>query len=417
MSIFDSLFQDPSARRRHNRASLPRQRGEFLQYLKSRGRKDIQLRNMASHLLQINRTLKLTRLRPVAVPELEAAGRKWSKYTGPKRRRLPGKRTYELYTRIARGWLKHLGCLRLSSGPEPYFEGRLREFADVLGSDLGLSRATVATRVWHASVFLKWLSGQNVHLCNSSIQHIERYFIAVKKRGWQQSTLATASHSLKVFFRFAERRSWCRKGIALGIIRIRRPRPMSVSAGLSWKDVCRLLRDLRGNGAMTLRDRAMILLFAVYGLRFSEVQGLLLSDIDFKARTITVRRAKREGVQRFPLRTDVAAALDGYIRDGRPLCRCRNLFVTFVTPYRAPTHSAIWLRTSQRLLESGIVVTNRGPHAFRRACASRLLRRGSTLREISEFLGHRNLGSIGRYAHYKLSDLLKVAEFNLKGLV
>jgi len=48
--------------------------------------------------------------------------------------------------------------------------------------------------------------------------------------------------------------------------------------------VQRLLEGVKGTSASALRARAILSLFAIYGLRSGEVSRLLLSDFDWSAR-------------------------------------------------------------------------------------------------------------------------------------
>ena len=58
-----------------------------------------------------------------------------------------------------------------------------------------------------------------------------------------------------------------------------------------------------------------------------------------------------------------------------------------------------------------------GPHALRRACATRLLEQGLTLKEIGDHLGHSHPDSTRLYAKVDLPHLRRVAEgIDLTGL-
>lgn len=59
---------------------------------------------------------------------------------------------------------------------------------------------------------------------------------------------------------------------------------------------------------------------------------------------------------------------------------------------------------------------NIGPHALRHSCATRLLSQGSSLQEIADFLGHRDLNSVSIYARYDNRLLRKVGAFSLAGV-
>jgi len=62
--------------------------------------------------------------------------------------------------------------------------------------------------------------------------------------------------------------------------------------GPSWEDVQRLLASTEGDHATDIRDRALIMLFAVYGLRVSEVRALRLEDLDWENELLYVTRPK-----------------------------------------------------------------------------------------------------------------------------
>ena len=127
MTVFEWLFKAPAALRRQRTAPLYNERLAYLTHMKERDRKHNTIHSMATHLLQINRTLGFsTGMRVITMEELRIAGRAWAQYTGPLRMRVPGKCSYELYMRIARGWLRFHKCL-----DEPrktrIFERKLRD--------------------------------------------------------------------------------------------------------------------------------------------------------------------------------------------------------------------------------------------------------------------------------------------------
>jgi integrase/recombinase XerD len=61
---------------------------------------------------------------------------------------------------------------------------------------------------------------------------------------------------------------------------------------------------------------------------------------------------------------------------------------------------------SRRLAKAGVQPAGkRGPHAFRHACAVRLLRAGVSLKAIGEILGHRSSASTNVYLKLAIEDL------------
>ena len=161
----------------------------------------------------------------------------------------------------------------------------------------------------------------------------------------------------------------------------------------------------------------MFLLFSIYGFRSAEVRALTLEDIDWRRESITVRRAKRGKTQQFPLQGEVGDAIALYLQKIRPQCSCRNVFVTLHPPYRPVLGHSMSSIIGLRMKKLGIATENFGPHILRHACATQLLRTGSSLKDIADFLGHSDLRSVSNYVKFDSHSLKKVAEFSLRGVL
>jgi integrase len=166
-----------------------------------------------------------------------------------------------------------------------------------------------------------------------------------------------------------------------------------------------------------LRALPVILLSAVYGLRATEIANLKLDDIDWRNETITIRRAKRGRTQQFPLQYEVGEAIINYLQYARPRCTCRHVFVTLVRPFRPLSRGFAWVIIGKRMRKHGVQANNIGPHALRHACATQLLKKGSSLRGIADFLGHKDIKTVSIYAKHDPRMLRKVAAFSLSGIV
>jgi integrase/recombinase XerD len=281
MTLFEWLFKDPSPLHRQTNTPLYNERLAFLTHMKARDRKYNTLRAMPTHLLHINRTLGFSNeMRVLTMEELRSAGRAWAQYVGPLRRRVPGKCSYETYMRIARRWLRFHKCLE-----EPrkirIFEDKLEDFERTLRSRFGLATSTIEVRSRHVSGFLDWISKRSVAVRSVSVGHVERYLDAQKAKGWALPTLALAAYSLEKFFLHAEGRGWVQRGLSFGVPTYAIPRHAFVPKGPSWKDVQRMIASLNDRRPVELRDHAMVLLMAVYGLRAGDVIALHLTDVDF----------------------------------------------------------------------------------------------------------------------------------------
>lgn len=155
------------------------------------------------------------------------------------------------------------------------------------------------------------------------------------------------------------------------------------------------------------------MLFAVYGLRASEVANLRLDSIDWERDRIVVPRSKQRRSQVYPLTPTVGQAVIRYLKKVRLRCARRELFLKVLAPIGPLTPSSLYRIVASRIKRLGIEALRRGPHTLRHACAGRLLSEGLSLKEIGDHLGHRSLDSTRVYAKVDLQGLCEVAAFDL----
>jgi integrase/recombinase XerD len=411
--MFETLF-DPQFADRHRLAPLFREREEFLAHLQRRGNGRDSLRAYASRLNQIVRFLKLKRMRRVRPREIKIAARRWANYRGPLRHNLGGPSSEPRFTLLARKWLRFQGKLVLPCR-EFAFSHKLKEYAKHMESERGLSPATVRNGIFQSGKFLRWFSKtlRKKSLSTISLNDVDKYFFVMSNR-WSKVSLSTCAAALRGFFTYAASQRWCRSGIAFGI---KGPpqQSSSVPGGPRWDDVLKLLRTTNERTPVAIRAKAVLLLLCLYGLRRGEVIRLQLNDIDWRNGVFTVRRSKRGGLQQFPLRREVSDSILQYVRSARPPSSCENVFVSFHPPFGPMYPTSVNEIVSSRLNRLKIKARRRGPHSLRHACAMELLRSGTSLLELADFLGHRTCRSVGIYAKFDIQSLRNVSDLDLTG--
>jgi integrase/recombinase XerD len=176
--------------------------------------------------------------------------------------------------------------------------------------------------------------------------------------------------------------------------------------GLTPNEVDRLLRACdrrRDNGR---RDYAAMLLMMRLGLRASEVAGLTLDDIDWRAGVITVR-GKGSRTDRLPLPTDVGEAITAYLRRGRPSTPAREVFVRSMPPRIALTRGGVSGLVLAAARRAGIGDVR--AHQLRHTAACQMLRSGVPPVQIGAVLRHRSAASTAIYARVDIDQLRIVA--------
>ena len=156
-----------------------------------------------------------------------------------------------------------------------------------------------------------------------------------------------------------------------------------------------------------LRDQAILLLLATYGLRSGEVTALRLDDIDWRKDRLRVRHSKTGCESFLPLLAPVGEAILAYLRNGRPQTKAREVFLRVRAPFQGlHAGGSIYHIVAHQLRKAGVILKRKhGPHAFRHARAVGLLNAGVAMKTIGDVLGHRSLDSTSIYLKLATPEL------------
>lgn len=186
--------------------------------------------------------------------------------------------------------------------------------------------------------------------------------------------------------------------------------------GPAWPDVQRLINSSNGDQCRNIRDRAILMLFAIYGFRSAEVAGLRLEQVNWEREIIAILRPKQRRAQEYPLIQSVGEAIIRYLQQVRPRCSHREIFLTLKAPFRPLSPGALYHLVSSRFCGLQIESLHRGPHSLRHACAGHLVAERLSLKEVGDHLGHRSTFATRTYAKVDLAGLREVGNFDLGGL-
>ena len=410
--MFDQLFERASTIARHATAPFAEERIRYLEYCKQRGDSLAWQLRRAEHLLWIARKLSMRTDLQVTIDEVRALV-----VSGSDREDTGGPQLHILSTRKrligqACAWLRYLGCLREPVEQIP-FGSRLDEYCEWAKQERGLSDASIDRFGRTIRQFLRWYGPLGRPLSGIHANDVDAYLALGSGQGWARVTIRNVVDALRAFFRFGAQQGWCPPHLAAAIRGPRIYAQENLPAGPSWADVERLFAGLDPNRPADVRDRAILMLFAIYGLRESEVARLRLDDIDWEHDQLRVPRAKRREPQVYPLLPSVGNALIRYLRSVRRCSPHREVFLTLVSPYRPLSVGGLYDMVSARLKALNVQSIHHGPHCLRHACAARLVAEGLSLKEIGDHLGHRSSSATRVYAKVDLPGLREVAAFDL----
>jgi integrase/recombinase XerD len=206
----------------------------------------------------------------------------------------------------------------------------LLQYVDFLKTERGATPASALGRERIATDLLYWLLSQKYGLEDLSSETMDEY-VKFKGANCSRQTMSVYVCGLRYFCKFCETISIYKGSVSAVLQGPRMFRFENLPSAPSWESVQKLLAQPDVNTATGARDRAILLLLAVYGLRSSEVTALRLEDIDWDKEMITVVRAKTRRQQVFPLTKEVGEALVLHLKN-RPRTPAREIFLRFQTP-------------------------------------------------------------------------------------
>lgn len=326
---------------------------------------------------------------------------------------VPTRWTEHMVCALVRSLVAYLGGRGELSPPVPTpHQERVTAFEQHLKSVRGLAASTVGRQGAMVFEFLRFITsrlGRDLHRLRAG--DIDA-FVAHVRRRFGRASMQKVAAVLRAYLRFLGARGEVRPGLDSHVESPRCFRGERLPRALPWPAVRTLLSSVDRSTPKGLRDYAILLLIASYGLRVSEVAALDLGDVAWRLRQIRITRPKIGTPLLLPLTDEVATALLEYVRLGRPSSSYRRLFLRVRVPIVPIQPTAVsdvfdaWARRSGIRLPTARAG---GPHCLRHSLAVHLLRQGTPLKTIGDLLGHRSAESTSVYLRLQVDDLRDVA--------
>lgn len=392
------------------------ERQRYLAHLTAEGRSARTLEGIARLLRAVAHRLDISDGKLLTRAEVDAAAEDW--LLSPPRcysRRNGRHIAKRCFVFPAIRWLRFLGRFDQQQPQRP-FSSNLDDYERFMSSERGLAPQTTSTYIKRLQAFFEWFRLQERSLADITPQDISAYLRSDVARSWKRTTISMYANALRGFFRYADNRGWCPSGLAGTIDAPRLYTHERLPRGPEWHEVQELLVSVEGDDAASIRNRAMLLLHAIYGFRSRDVRTLCLEDLDWENETIHLFRSKQRKTQHYPLVKEVGEAILRYLKKVRPRSLRREVFLTLVQPFRPLSDGALATMVRLRQKKLGHTLPRYGPHVLRHACATHLLAEGFSIKEIGDHLGHVSPLATQIYAKVNLPALQEVADFDLSRL-
>ncbi len=304
--------------------------------------------------------------------------------------------------------LRERGAIAQPAMPTGPVEDELRRYDTYLRDVRGLTDGTRdgQLRVVRRLLAYKFADGP---VAFSQLQPEElRHFInqQLELRG-TASNAATLTSALRMYLRYRATRGDRVHALVGVIVSPAQWRLATLPRALTRSQVAQLLRSFTSALPTPRRGYAIVRCALDLGLRSGEVARLELSDIDWRAGTVTLRRTKSHRQDILPLPSRTGQALAAYLRHERPKSSEGSVFVR----RRAPHGQPLGVDAIRRVIRDAyrrIGLPHGRTHALRHTLACQLLERGGSLKEVADVLRHRSLNTSLIYAkldHRRLSSV------------
>lgn len=286
----------------------------------------------------------------------------------------------------------------------------VQNYVRFLEQERGLSRATVVNYVPFARKLLtQRFPHDDIDFGRLSASDITEFVKQqAQQMGSSKRTLLVVT-ALRSFLRHLLHQGCLKMDLAACVPAVANWSLSNVPRFLAANEVQKVLDGCNRTTDVGRRNYAILHLLARLGLRAGEVVALTLEDIDWVAGLISIQGKGKRAAQ-LPLPTDVGEAIVEYLRQSRPSCASRRLFVRDRAPVVGFANSSAICSLVDRALEkAGVESVHRGSHLFRHSLATQMLNGGASLPEIGDLLRHRRPDTTAIYAKVDLASLRTIA--------
>lgn len=234
---------------------------------------------------------------------------------------------------------------------------------------------------------------------------IREWIISLMDKGLQASTISRKLSSIRSYFKFLLRRGEVEADPLRKVVAPKKRKALPVF--LKESEMDRVLDDTDfGEGFKGCRDRLIIEMFYVTGVRLAELIGLNDENVDFSLAQIKVT-GKRNKQRLIPFGEELKNLMSEYVKLRNDEIPVRsNAF--FVRENGERLSRSFVTNLVKRTLSKVVALKKRSPHVLRHTFATTMLNHDAKLVAIKELLGHESLATTEVYTHTTFEELKKV---------
>jgi site-specific recombinase XerD len=220
----------------------------------------------------------------------------------------------------------------------------------------------------------------------------------------------TMVNAIRSFFRFLQQDGEIAVDLAEAVPTVARWQFSEIPKFLQPEQVKHILESCDRITGTGKRNYPILLLMSRLGLRAGEIVHIEVDDILWKTGEIIVK-GKSSRDEKLPLPHDVGQTIANYLREVRPCCFPRRLFIRMVATLRGFASSVnVCTIVRDSFAYAGINMEFKGVHLFRHTLATNMLQGGVNIAEIGEILRYQDPNTTEIYTKVDFASLRTIAQ-------
>lgn len=257
-----------------------------------------------------------------------------------------------------------------------------------------------------------FLSGRNIAgIKELSLSDFREFVKSLDEKKYSNRTIIRKYSSLINYFRFLEENNIIDMHLSQFITAPRKRKRYYTL--LSMTEIRQVFDNVETGTPSGIRDRLVLELIYSTGARVSEVENMMLDDLDVQKNEIKVMgKGRKERI--VYINNEALAWLGKYLRDSRNMLAFKEkdgLYSKDRHVFLNSRGTGLTARSIRNIVKSSVIKAgikkNITPHSLRHSFATHLLQRGAGIREIQELLGHEDISTTAIYSHMDVSKLKK----------
>ena len=277
------------------------------------------------------------------------------------------------------------------------------KFITYLSSEKRFSEHTIKSYTTDLKQFTSFLSSefQIIDEINEiSFQIIRTWIASLLEKGINPRSVNRKISTLKTYFKFLIREGELVENPMMKVVAPKSKKRLPIF--IEEDQIASLLNEVQfEKGFVGQRNKLIIELFYVTGIRLSELINIKISDVDFNNQSIKVL-GKRNKERIIPLSSNVVNDLNIFIENNQ-----QNKYL-FTNLEGNKLYNKLVYRLVNKYIGEISSVNKKSPHILRHTFATHMLNNGADINAIKELLGHANLSATQVYTHNTIEKLKTV---------